>query len=128
MRNTLIIVNILEQIQKYELMISAMNYLQLQDGFLSLFCLGKTTLKQYSLDFSRNTFEYDVSDQIEDKCKKKKINQMERQLIFNCILSMLEMESLANQKQSIQYFIGCGNEVLGRLAIQALFHQLYNLL
>ncbi|CAD8215323.1 unnamed protein product [Paramecium octaurelia] len=56
----------------------------MQDGFLSLFCLGQTTLKQYSLDFSRNvilSFEYDVSDQIEDKCKKKQIKWKDNQYL-----------------------------------------------
>ncbi|CAD8166671.1 unnamed protein product [Paramecium octaurelia] len=56
-----------------------------QDGRLSLFCLGQTTLKQYSLDFSRNvilSFEYDVSDQIEDKCKKKQIKWNDYQYLI----------------------------------------------
>ncbi|CAD8187672.1 unnamed protein product [Paramecium octaurelia] len=56
-----------------------------QDGRLSLFCLGQTTLKQYSLDFSRNvilSFEHDVSDQIEDKCKKKQIKLKDYQYLI----------------------------------------------
>ncbi|CAD8171798.1 unnamed protein product [Paramecium octaurelia] len=46
------------------------------DGSLSLFCLSQTTLKQYSLHFQSNIFlifEHNVSDQIQDQCKKKLI-------------------------------------------------------
>ncbi|CAK81248.1 unnamed protein product (macronuclear) [Paramecium tetraurelia] len=56
-----------------------------ENGSLSLFCLGQSTLKQYSLDFQGNVnliFEYDVSEQIEDKCKKKQIKQVQDQQIL----------------------------------------------
>ncbi|CAD8209884.1 unnamed protein product [Paramecium octaurelia] len=56
-----------------------------EDGSLSLFCLGQSTLKQYSLDFQSNVtliLEYNVSEQIGDKCKKKQIKYLQDQQII----------------------------------------------
>ncbi|CAD8215413.1 unnamed protein product [Paramecium octaurelia] len=56
-----------------------------EDGILSLFCIGQSTLKYYSLDFQSNEtliLEYDVSEQIEDKCKKNQLKKIQDQQII----------------------------------------------
>ncbi|CAD8185191.1 unnamed protein product [Paramecium octaurelia] len=47
---------------------------QLEDGRIILFCLKQFIFKQYSVNFQGDIvplIEYDVSDQVQDQCKKK---------------------------------------------------------
>ncbi|CAD8214063.1 unnamed protein product [Paramecium octaurelia] len=77
-----------------------------QDGSLSLFCLGSSSLKQYYLDFQRSvtlSLEYDVSDQIEDGCKKKQIRRNEEQylIVFYQCLRWKIMQIKNNQSHTL---------------------------
>ncbi|CAD8138675.1 unnamed protein product [Paramecium octaurelia] len=56
-----------------------------EDQSLSLFCLSQSTLKSYLLDFKRNvtlSLELNVSEQINDECKKTQIKWKENKYLI----------------------------------------------